>query len=106
MGADVRCTLTPPALTIPKRTVSLCLDRAQELDIRHIVVASNEGVTAQEFIRQARARGLQLYRAAPGTDVATVPQGMLNLVVVTHQVGHREPGVDENAGGGAPKPLG
>jgi len=78
-----------------ERTVSLCLDRAQELDIRHIVVASNQGVTAQEFIRQARARGLQLYRAVPGSDGAAVPQGMLNLVVVTHQVGFREPGEDE-----------
>lgn len=78
-----------------QRTASLCLDRAQELDIRHIVVASNQGVTAQEFIRQARERGLQLYRAVPGSDAAAVPQSMLNLVVVTHQVGFREPGVDE-----------
>lgn len=78
-----------------ERTVSLCLDRARELDVRHMVVASNQGVTAQEFIRQARQRGLQLYRAVPGSDGAAVPQGMLNLVVVTHQVGFREPGTDE-----------
>jgi hypothetical protein len=78
-----------------EQTVALSLDRARELDIRHIVVASNQGVTAHEFIRQARARGLQLYRAVPGSDAAAVPQGMLNLVVVTHQVGFRGPGVDE-----------
>ncbi|MEW6546758.1 MAG: pyruvate kinase alpha/beta domain-containing protein [Bacillota bacterium] len=78
-----------------ERTVSLCLDRAQELDIRHVVVASTQGVTAREFITQARQRGLQIYHAVAGSDASAVPQGMLNLVVVTHQVGFREPGVDE-----------
>lgn len=78
-----------------ERTVTLCLDRARELDIRHVVVASNQGTTVGEFIRQARERGIQLYRAVPGSDAGAVPPGMLNLVAVTHQVGFREPGVDE-----------
>lgn len=77
------------------QTISLCLDRAQELDIRHVVVATTTGATAREFLSQARRRGLQLYRASAGSDAGAVPAGMLNLVAVTHHVGFKEPGQDE-----------
>ncbi len=53
-------------------TVSAALEKAKELGIKHIVVASNSGETAKLFT---------------GKD--------LNLVCVTHQVGFKEPGEDE-----------
>ena len=53
-------------------TVKAALARAKELDIEHIVVASNSGETAELFLDQ----GLQ-------------------VTCVTHQVGYKEPGVDE-----------
>ena len=55
-------------------TVKAALARAKELDIEHIVVASNSGETAELFLDQ----GLQ-------------------VTCVTHQVGFKEPGVDEMA---------
>ncbi len=53
-------------------TVELALRRARELDIRHLVVASNTGDTARRFLNQG-----------------------LEVVCVTHQVGVQEPGGDE-----------
>lgn len=53
-------------------TVEMTLQRALELDIRHIVVASNTGETARKF-------------AGKGKEI----------VCVTHHVGFRSPGEDE-----------
>ncbi|MGI6364292.1 MAG: pyruvate kinase alpha/beta domain-containing protein [Bacillota bacterium] len=53
-------------------TCALALQRAQELKIRDIVVASNTGETARFLVGKVE-----------------------NLVVVTHHVGFREPGQDE-----------
>ncbi len=53
-------------------TVKAALEKAEELGIKHIVVASNSGETAELF-------------AGKG----------LNVVCVTHQVGFKEPGEDE-----------
>ncbi|HHY95866.1 MAG TPA: hypothetical protein GX513_12800 [Firmicutes bacterium] len=78
-----------------EQVATICLDRALEMGIRHLVVASNQGVTARAFLKEIRGRGLQLYRASAGSDAGAVPEGMVNLVVVTHHVGFREPGVDE-----------
>lgn len=50
----------------------LAIQRARELGINHIVVASNTGETARHFLGQG-----------------------LTITVVTHHVGFREPGVDE-----------
>ena len=55
-----------------EKTVKAALDRAKELGIKHIVVASNSGETAELFT---------------GND--------LDVVCVTHQVGFKEPGDDE-----------
>lgn len=82
----------------PDRTeevATLCVERALELGIRHLVVASNTGVTARAFLTEIRGRGLQLYRATAGSNAGGVPEGMVNLVVVTHHAGFREPGGDE-----------
>ena len=57
-----------------KRTVEAALQRAKELEIQHIVVASNSGATAEEFA------GLGL-----------------NIVCITHHVGFKNPGEDEMA---------
>lgn len=54
------------------QTVELAINRAKELNINHIVVATNSGATAKEFL----ASGLQ-------------------IVAVTHHVGFRSPGEDE-----------
>ncbi len=54
------------------KTAQLALKRARELNIEHIVVASNTGYTAGFFT-----------------------QSDLNIVCVTHHVGFREPGTDE-----------
>ena len=55
-----------------EETVKAALEKAEELGIKHIVVASNSGETAELF-------------AGKG----------LNVVCVTHQVGFKEPGEDE-----------
>lgn len=53
-------------------TVKLAIQRAQELNIRHIVVASNSGATVEKFL----GKGLE-------------------LTCVTHHVGFMSPGDDE-----------
>jgi len=55
-----------------ENTVNAVLDRAKELGIKHIVVASNSGTTAELFI----GKGLE-------------------VACITHQVGFKEPGDDE-----------
>lgn len=55
-----------------KEVVELAVRRARELGIKHLVVASNSGITAREFLDHG-----------------------LNVVCVTHHVGFRDPGVDE-----------
>lgn len=55
-----------------ENTVNAVLDRAKDLGIKHIVVASNTGTTAKLFI----GKGLE-------------------VACVTHQVGFKEPGDDE-----------
>jgi hypothetical protein len=54
------------------QVVDLAIQRAQELAIRHLVVASNSGATALKFLDSG-----------------------LNIVAVTHHVGYSGPGVDE-----------
>lgn len=54
------------------KTVAAALTRANELNIRHIVVASNSGATVRKFIGSDR-----------------------DVVCVTHHVGFKEPGEDE-----------
>lgn len=58
-----------------EQTLELALGRARDLEIKHVVVASNTGDTAK----------LALAKASPGT----------NIVCVTHHVGYAGPGVDE-----------
>lgn len=53
-------------------TVSAALKRARELNISHLVVASNTGATAEKF-------------AGPGPQV----------ICVSHHIGYKEPGEDE-----------
>jgi len=53
-------------------TVKAALEKAEELGIKHIVVASNSGETAELFSGKG-----------------------LNVVCVTHQIGFKEPGEDE-----------
>lgn len=53
-------------------TVKVALEKAEELGIKYIVVASNSGETAEMFSGKG-----------------------LNVVCVTHQVGFKEPGEDE-----------
>ncbi len=55
------------------KTVELAVNRAKDLGIRHIVVASNTGETAEKFLGK----------------------GDFHLVCVTHQAGFKEPGGDE-----------
>lgn len=55
-----------------EETVKAALEKAEELGIKHIVVASNSGETAALFTGKG-----------------------LNVVCVTHQVGFKEPGEDE-----------
>ena len=55
-----------------EKTVKAALDRARELEIKHIVVASNSGETAELFVGKG-----------------------LDVVCVTHQVGFKDPGEDE-----------
>ncbi len=55
-----------------KGTASAALERASELGIKHVVVASNSGETAELFTEKG-----------------------LNVVCVSHQVGFKEPGEDE-----------
>lgn len=54
------------------KTVEVAVAKAKELGIKHVVVASNSGETAQKLL---------------GQD--------LNVVCVTHHVGFKEPGQDE-----------
>lgn len=56
------------------KTLELAIKKAKELDIKHIVVASNSGDTVKKLL--------------PYKDE-------FNLVCVTHHVGFREPGSDE-----------
>lgn len=53
-------------------TVEAVVKRAEELAVRHVVVASNSGATAEAFLDKG-----------------------LEVACVTHQVGYREPGDDE-----------
>ncbi|HSL93186.1 MAG TPA: pyruvate kinase alpha/beta domain-containing protein [Bacillota bacterium] len=52
--------------------VELTIKRAHELGVKHVVVASNSGATAREFLGHG-----------------------LSVVCVTHHVGFRGPGIDE-----------
>lgn len=54
------------------KTIELVIKKAQELDIKHIVVASITGGTALKFIENGA-----------------------RIICVTHQVGHNNPGEDE-----------
>ena len=58
--------------------IDLALKRAQELNIRNIVVASNRGDTAKQLLEKNRAQ-----------------QQNLNLVCVTHHQGFAQPGENE-----------
>jgi len=58
------------------KTAELAVQRARELGISSIVVASNTGYTADEFL-------------------AAIGDLSIKLVVVTHHAGYRGPGVDE-----------
>jgi len=58
-----------------QKTVELALQRAGDLGIQHLIVASNEGKTAEHFID----KGLQ-------------------IICVTHQAGFRNPGEVEMRG--------
>ncbi|NPV27309.1 MAG: hypothetical protein HPY81_07700 [Firmicutes bacterium] len=53
-------------------TIDLAIKRAKELNIQHVVVASNTGSTAEKLLNQG-----------------------LNVVCVTHHVGYAGPGIDE-----------
>lgn len=55
-----------------EQTVKAALERAEELNIEHIVVASNTGSTAQKFLGKGK-----------------------EIICVTHHVGFRNPGEDE-----------
>ncbi len=55
-----------------ENTVKAALDRAKDLGVKYVVVASNSGATAELF-------------AGKGLDI----------VCVTHQIGFKEPGEDE-----------
>ncbi len=55
-----------------EETVRAAVSRAKELNIKHLVVASNSGDTAEKLLGQE-----------------------LEIVCVTHHVGYKEPGVDE-----------
>lgn len=62
-------------------TARLAVQRARELGIKHIVVASNTGYTAQVFLDELGAN----------KDIA--------LSVVTHHVGFQNPGEDQMSAG-------
>lgn len=53
-------------------TARLAIERAKELGIEHVVVATNTGFTARHFLGKG-----------------------LKVVCVTHQIGFKEPGMDE-----------
>ncbi len=55
-----------------EKTVDLAIKRANELNIKNVVVASNSGATAEKFLNKG-----------------------LNVICVTHQIGFRNPGEDE-----------
>lgn len=57
-----------------EKTVDLAVKRANELNIKNVVVASNSGATAEKFLNKG-----------------------LNVICVTHQIGFRNPGEDEMA---------
>lgn len=61
-------------LKITEETLSIARERAEELGIRNIVVASTGGNTA--------ARAVEVFKGA-------------KVIVVSHMVGHREPNVQE-----------
>lgn len=69
-------------------TVKAALERARELGVRHIVVASNSGDTAEKFLDQ----GL----AGKSVDQGLLNQG-LEVVCVTHHTGFAVPGENEMA---------
>lgn len=58
------------------KTIAAALARAKELEIDHIVVASNSGETALQVLEQSRNQKIK-------------------IVCVTHHVGYQEPGFDE-----------
>jgi len=60
-------------------TLELALARAKELGIKHIVVASNTGETVEPLL-----------------EMGAIEAG-INVVCVTHHVGHAAPGADEMA---------
>ncbi|ATW27286.1 pyruvate kinase alpha/beta domain-containing protein [Candidatus Formimonas warabiya] len=55
-----------------QETIEIAVKRAQELNIKHVVVASCSGETAEKFLGCG-----------------------LNIICVTHQVGYSKPGEDE-----------
>ncbi|MFP3953495.1 MAG: pyruvate kinase alpha/beta domain-containing protein [Candidatus Bipolaricaulota bacterium] len=59
-----------------EKTLKLVKQKAAEMDIAHVVIASNTGETARTF-----------YELTDGDD--------LNIVCVSHHVGFRDPGGDE-----------
>jgi len=60
-----------------QRTAELAVKRARELGVAQVVIASNTGYTADAFLE------------------AIGPEGGIELVVVTHHVGFRNPGEDQ-----------
>lgn len=80
-GASVAETryFAGPGLANTEAAVRAALDRARSLDLVDLVVASNTGRTARAVLAELEARPLR----------------GVNLVVVTHHVGFREPGEDE-----------
>lgn len=67
---------TKPGKENTRATVDLALQRAKELGIKHIVVASNSGATVENFLSKEFSKNL-------------------NIVCVTHHVGFTAPGKDE-----------
>ncbi len=65
-------------------TARAALERARELGIRDIVVATNTGYTVDVLLREKQN---------------VCPEADLNIVAVTHHVGFREPGEDEMGDG-------
>lgn len=63
-----------PGIENTDRTIELAINRANELGIKHIVIASNTGYTVKKFLTYNHN---------------------FNLVCVTHHVGFKEPGLDE-----------
>lgn len=71
-AADMTVYFDKPGPQNTAKVAELVEARARELGVRHVVVASNTGFTARHF---------------KGND--------FHVVVVTHHVGFKEPGIDE-----------